>query len=76
MELTEGVIVSNVDKDGLAERNGIKKGDIITSIDHQPVTNSKQFREAVKNVDVKHGVVVSLISQGTPRFEILKENGE
>jgi serine protease Do len=76
VELTEGVIVSNVDKDGLAERNGIKKGDIITSIDHQPVTNSKQFREAVKNVDVKHGVVVSLISQGTPRFEILKENGE
>ena len=76
VELTEGVIVTSVEKDGLAERNGIKKGDIITAIDHQPVASPKQFREAVRNIDVKHGVVVSLISGGAPRFEILKETRE
>jgi len=76
VELTEGVVVSSVEKDGLAERNGIKKGDIITAIDHQPITSPRQFREAVHNIDVKHGVVVSLISGGSPRFEILKENRE
>jgi len=71
--MTDGVIVTATDKNGLAAHYGIKAGDIITSIDHQPVTSPRQFREVVKSVDVKKGALVTLISDGSSRFEILKE---
>jgi serine protease Do len=76
VELTQGVIVSTVDRNGLADRNNIRRGDIITAIDHQTVNNPKQFHEAVKNIDLKQGVVLSLVSQGVPRIEILKEGAD
>ncbi|MDB6123435.1 MAG: 2-alkenal reductase [Pedosphaera sp.] len=73
VELTQGVIVTAVDKKGLATKNGIKPGDIITSVNQQPVTTLKQFQDAVKNSDVKKGVILNLISDGTAKFEILKD---
>ena len=69
---TEGVLVSAVDKNSPAARKGLKAGDVITSIDQEPVTNPKQFQSAVKRSDLKKGVLVNLISGETPRFEILK----
>jgi serine protease Do len=67
-----GVLVSEVAGDGLAAEKGIKPGDVITEIDHQPVKSLKEYREALKNVDVKKGVVVNLVSQETSRFVVLK----
>jgi serine protease Do len=73
VDMTQGVAVSSVDKDGLAARAGIKPGDIITKVNRRTVTNPKQFREALKNADTKKGVILNVISEGTARFEILKE---
>jgi serine protease Do len=76
VDVTDGVIVTAVDKTGLAARNDIKPGDIITSVNQQPVANPKQFRDALKSIDVKKGVIVNLVSDGTAKFEILKEGSE
>jgi serine protease Do len=73
VEMTQGVVVSSVDKNGLAAKADIKPGDIITKVNRRAVTNLKQFRDATKNVDTKTGVVINVISEGTARFEILKE---
>ena len=73
VDMTEGVVVSSVDRKGLAAKADIKPGDIITKVNRRPVTNPKQFREATKNVDTKNGVLLNIISGGTARFEILKE---
>jgi len=73
VDMTQGVAVSSVDKDGLAARVGIKPGDIITKVNHRTVSNPKQFREALKNADTKKGVILNVIGEGTSRFEILKE---
>jgi serine protease Do len=73
---SEGVIVTSVDRNGLAARRGIKVGDVITSIDRHRLNDPKEFRELIKNIDTKKGVFVYLISDGTAKFEILKEGDE
>jgi len=72
-EVTDGVLVMAVDNGSLAAQKGIKPGDIITSINQQAVANPKQFREALKKADLKKGVIITLVSKNTARFEILKE---
>ncbi|HWX21692.1 MAG TPA: PDZ domain-containing protein, partial [Candidatus Binatia bacterium] len=69
---TEGVIITSVEKNSLAARNGLKPGDVITSLDQQEVTTPKQFNEVLKKADLKTGLLVNLISGNTARFEILK----
>ena len=73
VEMTSGVIVTSVDKNTLAERKGIRPGDIITAINQQPVESPAQFREALAKADLKKGIIVNLVSAQTARFEILKE---
>jgi serine protease Do len=76
VEMTEGVVVSSVDKNGLAARADIKPGDIITKVNRRSIANPKQFRDATKNADTKNGVVVNVISDGSSRFEVLKDGEE
>jgi serine protease Do len=76
VEASEGLVVTSVDRNGLAARSGIKVGDVITSINQHRLNDPKEFREYVKNLDTKKGVLVYLISDGTAKFEILKEGDE
>ena len=70
-----GVMVLSVEKGTPAARKGIKPGDIITSVNQQAVASAKQFRDAVKNADLKKGVKVELVSGSTARVEVLKDGG-
>jgi serine protease Do len=72
VDVKEGVLVMAVEKETPAARQGIKPGDIITSVDKQSVGNPKQFRDALKKADLKKGVMLNLLSGNTARFEILK----
>jgi serine protease Do len=74
--MTEGVIVTRVEPGTLAGDSGIKRGDVITSVNQQPINNPKQFNDILKAADTKKGVIINLISQGAARFEILKENSQ
>ncbi len=69
-EMSQGVIVTYVDKTGLAYQSGIQEGDIITSIDDHPTATQRQFHDAVKNVNTKKAAIVHLIIDGTEKFEI------
>jgi serine protease Do len=73
---TDGVIVTEVQRGSAAERKGIRPGDVITEVNHKPVTSPKQFREVLKAIDPKKGVIVNFTSRGTSKFEILKESGD
>ena len=72
VDASNGILVASVEKDSAAARKGLRQGDIITSVDHQPVTSPKQFRDVLKRTDLKKGVLVNLISNGTAHFEILR----
>jgi serine protease Do len=76
VEMIQGVVVVAVQDGTPAARKGIKPGDILTQMDHKYVANPKQFREAIKNADVKKGVVINLVSGDAARFEVLREEAE
>jgi serine protease Do len=76
VESTDGVIVTEVEAGSVAERKGIKPGEIITDVNRQKVSNMKEFKEALKAADLKKGVLINLIGEGGRRFEPLKDSGD
>ena len=70
-----GVVVTEVEEDSVAARKGLRPGDLITDVNHQPVKSVREFRAAVKSADAKKGIVLNFTSRGTSKFEILKESG-
>lgn len=69
---TEGVLVAAVQKGSPAANKQLKPGDIITSVNQQPVSSKKEFDAVLKKADLKQGVLLNLVSDKTARFEILK----
>lgn len=72
----EGLVVTEVDPAGVAARSGISRGDVITEIDNEVVTNAADYRRAIKGADLKRGVMVNVARDGVNRFVLLKETGE
>ncbi len=73
VDVDKGVIVTAVAPESVAERKGIRPGDVITEVNRQSVANLKTFRDAMKAADAKKGVIINFISKGTSRFTVLKE---
>ncbi|MEO6034819.1 MAG: trypsin-like peptidase domain-containing protein, partial [Verrucomicrobiota bacterium] len=69
-----GVIVTAVDPESAAADNGLQPGDVITEVNRSPVSNLKQFRDAIAKVDPKKGMILNLISKGASRFVVLRED--
>jgi serine protease Do len=51
----KGVVVANVKLGGAAQEAGISRGDVILSVNQQPVTTPTEFGEALKKGDAKKG---------------------
>ena len=76
VDVTAGVMVTAIQKSGVAARKDIRPGDIITSINQQPVSTVGQYSNALAQADFARGVLMNLISGDTARFEILKPADE
>jgi serine protease Do len=76
VELTEGVIVTEVESGSIAEQRGIKEGDIITEVDRKRVRTSREFKDALRTADLKKGVRIKLIGESGRSFELLKDSGD
>lgn len=74
--MTRGVVVTSIEQGGVADRRGIKPGDVITEINHQPVATPREFRAAVQSANIEKGVILNLVNGKTSRFEILKKSDE
>ncbi len=70
-----GVVVTAVDADSPASAEGIEVGDVITQINRHPVKNLKQFRQLLQDANAHTGILVDLISKGSPKMLVLKEEG-
>ena len=46
---TTGVVVTDVDPNSQAAANGLKRGDVIQEVNHQPVHNTAEFQAAVRH---------------------------
>ena len=72
VDTARGVVIAAVERDSPAGRKGLKPGEIITSINRRQISSPKEFREALKTLDLDKGVLVDLLSSEAARFEILK----
>ena len=69
----EGVIVVSVEKDSVSEEKSISPGDVVTRINSSEINSIETFKKAFENEDLKKGVLVHLKSNGSQRFEVLKD---
>ncbi len=73
VEVEQGVIVTAIENDSVAAGKGISLGDIVTRINSTPVDSVVSFKAALEGEDLKKGVIVHLTSEGSQRFEVLKQ---
>jgi serine protease Do len=73
---TRGVMITQIDPQGVAARAELQPGDIIVSINGQEVTTLEDFRAATSKADLKKGVRFVVESQGMERFAIIRETPE
>ena len=69
----EGVIVVSVKKGSVAEEKNITPGEIVTRINSSEINSLETFKKSFENEDLKKGVLVHLKSNGSQRFEVLKD---
>jgi serine protease Do len=73
---TEGLVITQVEPQGLAARADLQPGDIIVSINGKEVSTIEEFRTMTEKADLKKGLRLVIESQGMERFAILRESAE
>lgn len=68
---TEGVIVTNVDPDSNAYREGIQVSDIIKEINHEPIYTVDDYNREINKVE-KGGVIQMFIKRMNSGFIVVK----
>jgi serine protease Do len=70
---TKGLVVTEIDPQGLAARSGLQPGDIIASVNGKRVDTVAAFRSEIESGDSKKGLRLVVESQGMERFVLLSE---
>ena len=65
--LTKGVYVGKVSPGSVAERAGLRPGDVIVSFNQQPVANAQEFEQLVGRVVPGQGVPLTYVREGIYR---------
>ncbi len=76
VDMTNGLVITDVQSDGIAARKGLQAGDVITGVNQQSVTTLQDYRNALRNADVNKGVLLDFIREGVSRMVVLKDTGE
>jgi hypothetical protein len=71
-ESTEGTLVSSVEDQSPADEGGIKRGDVILSVDHQDTPNPADLVRLVRGLDPGRRVSVQVWRDGMTRTYTLK----
>ncbi len=61
---TNGALISNVVKDGPADRSGLKSGDVIVAVEGNVLKNSRLLPKIISNLPPKSSVKLSVVSGG------------
>ncbi|MBI3091361.1 MAG: Do family serine endopeptidase [Candidatus Tectomicrobia bacterium] len=70
-----GVLVNQVDNDGPAARAGIKRGDIITRVDQQRITDVLSFESSLEQFTANDRVPLGVFQQGETRTIVVQSEG-
>jgi serine protease Do len=73
IEEANGLVVTEVAEESIAEEKGLQPGDLIVGVDRQPVKTAADFKAAIAKSDPKKGVLLYLKRGDTSTFVVLKE---
>lgn len=71
---SHGVVVTEVDPQGLAARADIQPGDVIVSVNGKKVDSVAAFGNEIERGDVKKGIRLIVEGQGMERFALLRDS--
>lgn len=71
---SKGLVITQVDPQGLAASAELQVGDVIISINGQDVSTIEEFRAMTEKADLQKGLRLVIESQGMERFAILKDS--
>ena len=72
LNVQQGVIVTDVADNSMAAAQDIRREDVITEVDGQPVTSVASFRAALTKADPSRGILLYLDRKGSRTFAVLK----
>lgn len=70
---TKGVLVTKVESDSLADRGGLKEGDVIKEINRQAIESAEDFRKVSGALKPEDGVLLRLIREQRGLFLVLND---
>ncbi len=70
---TEGVVVTGVESNSIAQGAGIKTGDIILEVNRQKILNENDYRSAMEKAKPDQGVLFLIDREGSTFFVTLTE---
>jgi serine protease Do len=72
-EKTEGVLITEVDPNGVAGGAGLRSGTMVLKVNQQPVKTADEFEKAVEKLSLDEGVLLQVRSaQGGTSYVLLK----
>jgi len=69
---TTGALVTDVANNSPAAEAGVKRGDVITEIDSNPVRDSEQARHMLNERDADNGILLFIHRNGEKTYAVLK----
>ncbi len=70
----QGVVITDVDPTSLAARVGLRPGDVIVQVGNRSTRNLRDYQEAIKSVNLREGIRLQVMREGTRRFVFLRAN--
>jgi len=68
----QGVVITDVESGGPADRAGLASGMVITRVNRKPVNSAEDFRTAIEHGSLEKGVLLLVHSQQGTRFVVLR----
>ena len=70
---TSGVIATDITPGSPAGDADIRSGDIIKEIGRKPIHNKADFKAAIKNANIKEGIVILIKRENTTFYTVVRE---
>jgi Do/DeqQ family serine protease len=74
LEMTEGVVVTDVADGSAAQREGLQRGDVITAVDRTVTRSAEDFKSAIAKADPGKGVLLYVHRGRASVFVVLKDS--
>jgi len=63
LDVRSGAVITSIDRNSAAAREGLRPGDVITEVGAKSVKNAEDFAAAMKGQDLKKGVRLYVTSR-------------